>query len=124
MFDDQIDDALEVARRALATDRLAAPLLDALDQQGLRELNDTIEVPLVGVLARMENLGVGIDRAELQRLSDQLAERAAKLAAAVQDLKGLDRRPTSPELLLIAEGWRPWRSVAARILWNHYLHPL
>ncbi|MCP5029180.1 MAG: DNA polymerase I [Actinomycetia bacterium] len=85
---DQVDNSLEVARRALATDRLTAPLLDALEQQGLLELNDTIEVPLVAVLARMENLGVGVDRAELQRLSDQLAERAEKLAAAVQDDAG------------------------------------
>lgn len=45
------------------------------------------------------------------------------LAVAVQDLKGLDRRPTSRELVEIAEQWRPWRSVAARILWHHYLNP-
>jgi DNA-3-methyladenine glycosylase II len=45
------------------------------------------------------------------------------LAAAVRDLKGLAERPTESELLETAEHWRPWRSVAARILWNHYLHP-
>jgi len=45
------------------------------------------------------------------------------LAAAVQDLKGLDRRPRPEELQEIAERWRPWRSVAARILWLHYLNP-
>ena len=45
------------------------------------------------------------------------------LAAAVQDFKGLDHRPESEELQEIAERWRPWRSVAARILWLHYLNP-
>jgi DNA-3-methyladenine glycosylase II len=45
------------------------------------------------------------------------------LAVAVQDLKRLDHRPTSRELETIAETWRPWRSVAARILWHHYLNP-
>jgi DNA-3-methyladenine glycosylase II len=45
------------------------------------------------------------------------------LAAAVQDLKGLDHRPRSEELQEIARPWRPWRSVAARILWLHYLNP-
>ena len=45
------------------------------------------------------------------------------LAAAVQDLKGLDLRPRPEELQEIAERWRPWRSVAARILWHHYLNP-
>ena len=52
-------------RRALAVDRLVAPLLAALDAQGLRALNDDIEVPLVGVLARMEDAGVAVDRDEL-----------------------------------------------------------
>ena len=37
----------------------------ALDAQGLRALNDDIEVPLVGVLARMEDAGVAVDRDEL-----------------------------------------------------------
>jgi DNA-3-methyladenine glycosylase II len=45
------------------------------------------------------------------------------LAAAAQDLKRLDHRPSSRELEAIAEQWRPWRSVAARILWHHYLNP-
>ena len=45
------------------------------------------------------------------------------LAVAVQDIKGLDRRPQPEELQEIAEGWRPWRSVAARVLWHHYLNP-
>ena len=45
------------------------------------------------------------------------------LAAAVQDLKALEHRPQPEELRKIAEGWRPWRSVAARCLWHHYLNP-
>jgi DNA-3-methyladenine glycosylase II len=45
------------------------------------------------------------------------------LAVAVQDVKGLDHRPRPEELQEIAEGWRPWRSVAARVLWHHYLNP-
>lgn len=45
------------------------------------------------------------------------------LAAAARDLKGLAHRPAPRELEAIAEQWRPWRSVAARILWHHYLNP-
>ena len=45
------------------------------------------------------------------------------LAAVVQDLKGLEHRPQPEELRKIAERWRPWRSVAARFLWHHYLNP-
>ena len=46
------------------------------------------------------------------------------LAAAVQNLKGLDHRLRRKELRMIADRWRPWRSVAARILWHHYLNPV
>ncbi|HYO99249.1 MAG TPA: hypothetical protein VER76_03460 [Pyrinomonadaceae bacterium] len=43
------------------------------------------------------------------------------LAIVVQELKGLASRPGASELEAIAEAWRPWRAVAARLLWHHYL---
>ncbi|WP_017316268.1 DNA-3-methyladenine glycosylase family protein [Mastigocladopsis repens] len=43
------------------------------------------------------------------------------LAIALQKIKGLVLRPTPEELEAIAESWRPWRAVAARILWHYYL---
>ena len=43
------------------------------------------------------------------------------LAVAAQAVKGLDARPTPAELGLLAEPWRPWRAVAARLLWHYYL---
>lgn len=43
------------------------------------------------------------------------------LAVAAQEVKRLDRRPTPDELLGLGEAWRPWRAVAARLLWHHYL---
>lgn len=45
------------------------------------------------------------------------------LAIAVEDLKGLVARPSPAELEALGESWRPWRSVAARCLWHHYLNP-
>jgi len=45
------------------------------------------------------------------------------LHKAIQDLKGLETPPTPAEFEGLAEPWRPWRSIAARILWNHYLNP-
>ena len=32
----------------------------------------------------------------------------------------LDARPSAKELVALAEGWRPWRGVAARLLWAYY----
>ena len=75
-------------RRALAVDRLVAPLLAALDAQGLRALHDDIEVPLVGVLARMEDLGVGVDVDELQRLRDRLVADVERHRAAIVEAAG------------------------------------
>ena len=43
------------------------------------------------------------------------------LAKAMQAIKNLAARPSNEEQLAIAEAWKPWRSVAARILWHYYL---
>jgi DNA-3-methyladenine glycosylase II len=43
------------------------------------------------------------------------------LASAVQQIKRLKHRPTEEELGDLSNAWKPWRSVAARLLWNHYL---
>ena len=43
------------------------------------------------------------------------------LAAALGDIKGLKTLPTKEEQKGLTSGWAPWRSVAARILWSHYL---
>jgi DNA-3-methyladenine glycosylase II len=43
------------------------------------------------------------------------------LAVAVQRVKRLRKRPTPDRLQEVGEAWRPWRAVAARILWHYYL---
>ena len=43
------------------------------------------------------------------------------LAAAMQEVKRLRSLPSPERQLAIAEAWRPWRAVAARVLWHHYL---
>lgn len=43
------------------------------------------------------------------------------LHAAYQKLTGAERRPASDEFIAIAGKWRPYRSVAARLLWHFYL---
>ena len=46
------------------------------------------------------------------------------LAAAAHHVKRLRSRPTPQEMNAIGEAWRPWRAVAARILWHYYLSAL
>ena len=43
------------------------------------------------------------------------------LKVAAQHLKNLPGRPSADDLAVIGELWKPWRSVAARILWHYYL---
>lgn len=43
------------------------------------------------------------------------------LAVAAQAVKGLPERPGPEALARLGQPWRPWRAVAARILWHYYL---
>jgi DNA-3-methyladenine glycosylase II len=45
---------------------------------------------------------------------DLALQEAARLAF------GLQRRPAQSEMVKLAERWRPWRGVAAHVLWNYY----
>lgn len=42
------------------------------------------------------------------------------LQEGVRLVMGLEERPNAAQLLDISERWRPWRGVAARLLWAHY----
>ncbi len=80
----------EAGRRALAVDRLVEPLTEALEVQGLRRLYDDIEVPLVRVLAKMEEIGIAVDRAELESLNAALVTECAALTAQIKEDAGED----------------------------------
>jgi len=43
------------------------------------------------------------------------------LATSLRDLKRLRALPSYEQQQAFAQAWAPWRSVAARILWAHYL---
>ncbi len=84
----QVPESERAARTALAAARLGRRLADALEEDGLTELNATVEVPLVRVLARMEHLGVGVDRAELESLNADMTAEADALAKQIQEDAG------------------------------------
>ena len=60
---------------------------------------ETLERPLVSVLARMERRGISIDRQVLSRLSGEFAQRAGALEAEIQTLAGEPLNPGSPKQL-------------------------
>ncbi len=43
------------------------------------------------------------------------------LATTITQLKNLKKLPTPEQLEIMADAWRPFRSVAARMLWQYYL---
>ena len=83
------DAADDTARRAAAVARLHDPLAAALIARGLFDLYDTIERPLVRVLARMEATGVRVDKAYLEELHRSFSTEAAQLDEEIQDLAGV-----------------------------------
>jgi DNA polymerase-1 len=93
------DEAVITARAALAVSRLAPALVGALDKQGMRRLYDDIENPLVAVLARMEEVGVGVDAVELRRLNERLTADCQRLAAEVYAVAGREFNLNSPNQL-------------------------
>jgi DNA-3-methyladenine glycosylase II len=99
--------------RAVASGELDFGVLDRLDDDAaratLKRLKGvgpwTAEIYLLRALGRPDAWPVG--------------DLALQLAA--QEVKRLPARPTAAELERLGELWRPWRSVAARLLWQHYL---
>lgn len=54
--------------------------------------------------------------------ADAFAPGDLALQVATARVLQLDAKPTPAELDVIAQRWRPWRGVAARLLWAHYAH--
>lgn len=122
-FDDAQLRAFGFSRqKALYCRLLARAVVDGeLDLRKLTTLSDEE--------ARAELLklkGVGAWTAEVYLLRALLRPDAwpagdLALQLAAQSVKRLPARPTAAELGALAEPWRPWRAVAARLLWLHYL---
>lgn len=83
--DDQGDRA---ARTAVAVKALAPVLEDRLRNRGMWELATTLEFPLIGVLARMEHVGVLIDRDYLEELNGDLGNKMVALERKVHERAG------------------------------------
>jgi DNA polymerase-1 len=83
-----VDESEYGCREALGVALLAPALHAALDAQGLTALHEDVEVPLISVLANMEHLGIGVDRAALTALSQELESETRRLEALVWEDAG------------------------------------
>src|SRR5205085_9411715 len=93
-----IDKATEYAAEdADVTLRLWLALKPRLVAEGMSAVYETLERPLVPVLARMERRGISIDRQVLSRLSGDFAQTAARVEAEIQEIAGEPINVGSPK---------------------------
>ncbi len=83
-----VDVAESAATEAATVVRLAPPLEAALEAEGLAELHREVELPLVRVLARMEDVGIAVDQVELRRIADELIGDTKALEEEIQRQAG------------------------------------
>ncbi|WP_051231915.1 DNA polymerase I [Kaistia adipata] len=87
------------AEDADVTLRLWQVLKPRLVAEGMTTVYETLERPMVPVLASMERRGISIDRAILSRLSGEFAQKAGALEAEIQELAGQPFNVGSPKQL-------------------------
>ena len=107
-----LTDADVAGRDALAVHHLVEPIRASLDAQGMAGLYETIENPLVMVLAKMEHVGIAVDIDELQGLNDKLTAEVESLTAELRDVADMpELNLNSPkqlrELLYDVKGLTP-----------------
>jgi len=88
-----------LAEAADVTGRLATALRNDVEEQGLTSVFESIDAPLVPVLARMEHAGVKIDTAALAQMSEKLQRAAAVKAQDIYQRCGLEFNINSPKQL-------------------------
>jgi len=89
----------ELAESADITGRLASELRSEVEQAGLSKLYEEMDLPLVPVLARMEEAGVKIDTGALSQMSDEMEREIAAKAKEVYEAAGMEFNVGSPKQL-------------------------
>lgn len=97
----------------LATRKLKLESLSGMDDESVKTA--LMQVKGIGLWSAEVYLLMVLRRPDIWPASD------LALAAAAFKVKRLRQRPTAERLTRLAEHWRPFRSVAARMLWQFYL---
>ena len=79
--------------------RLKHALDPELDKAGMRELFETVEMPLVPVLVHMEKAGVKLNTEELKKYAEVLREQIIDLEREIIELAGEEFNVSSPKQL-------------------------
>ncbi|WP_398483201.1 DNA polymerase I [Tardiphaga sp.] len=79
--------------------RLWTVLKPRLAAEHMTTVYETLERPLISVLARMERRGISIDRQVLSKLSADFAQTAARIESEIKEIAGEDLNIGSPKQL-------------------------
>ena len=93
------DPFADIARDALVVSRLAPVMLDLIEERSMTWLYEELERPLISVLSRMEDVGVGVDVKELTRMRDHLVGEVQRLETAIHELAGREFNVNSTKQL-------------------------
>jgi DNA polymerase-1 len=106
-----VDAVRSCAEAALFTAALVQPLREQLIAIANESLYTDIENPLVRVLAKMEHVGIGVDRAVLTDIRDRLTAETHELTSSLHHIAGREFNVNSPtqlrEILYTEHGLTP-----------------
>jgi DNA polymerase-1 len=89
----------QLAESADITGRLTSALRNEVEQARLAKIYEEIDLPLVPVLARMEQAGVKIDTGALAQMSVELEREIASKARQIYEAAGMEFNVGSPKQL-------------------------
>ena len=107
-------------KAAHARSLAAACLEGRLDLAALRGMEDEAAVAHIAAVRGLGRWTAEIHLLFAEARPDIFPSGDLALAAGAAHLLGLPARPGPKALAEIALGWRPWRSLAARLLWHHW----
>ena len=100
---------------------LAAACLDGrLDFAALATMGDAEAVAHIAAVKGLGPWTAAVHLLFAEQRPDVFPPGDIALAASAAHLLGLEARPGPKALVAMAEGWAPWRSLAARLLWHHW----
>jgi DNA-3-methyladenine glycosylase II len=99
--------------QAMADGSLCLTRLEAMDDNRVRA--ELLKITGVGPWTADIYLLMALRRPDVWPAGD------LALGTAVQRVKRLQLRPTAEKLEALSQLWKPWRAVAARVFWHHYL---
>lgn len=93
------EDESSTAAALVQIHHLAEPLARGLRERELTKLFDEVEMPLVGVLARIEARGIALDCERLARMSEEYATRLESVMREIHGIAGHSFNIHSPQQL-------------------------